>query len=310
MSMVRTHAWAAMGTTARLVVVGGDETLVALATDRIDTLEQRWSRFLPTSEISRLNAAAGTPCVVSDDTALLVEQLVIAWQRTGGRFDPTVLDTLLALGYDRAWPFAHAGSSSEAVVSPGCHGIEVDRRSGLVWLPDGVHLDPGGLGKGLAADLVASALMMAGADGVLVELGGDVRVVGDAPDGGAWRVEIEDPVAPTETIAVVQTTDGGVATSSTSKRRWRLAADQHHREVHHVVDPRTGRSALTAATSATALAPSAALAEVGATVALLDGDLAGAPWVFAALLADSDGSTRCLGDDTLFRRLDVAAAQA
>lgn len=310
MHTVRSHSWAAMGTTARLVVVGGDETLVALGVERVAELEARWSRFLPTSELSRLNAAAGTPCVVSDDTALLVEQLVTAWHRTGGRFDPTVHDAMLALGYDRRWPFVQALGREGSALPPGCAGIEVDRQTGLVWLPAGVHLDAGGLGKGLAADLVASALMIAGAAGVLIDLGGDLRVVGDAPDGGQWRIEIEHPADPELTLAVVQTDDGGVATSSCGKRRWRVRHGAHALDVHHVVDPRTALPAATAATSATALAPSAALAEVGATVALLDGDLADAPWVFAALLADSDGSTRCLGDDTLFRRLEATAAQS
>lgn len=308
MHPVRSHSWAAMGTTARLVVVGGDETLVALATERVAALEARWSRFQPTSELSRLNAAAGSPCVVSDDTALLVEQLVAAWHRTGGRFDPTVHDTMLALGYDRAWPFTESTHREVLAAPPGCAGVEVDRGSGLVWLPAGVHLDPGGLGKGLAADLVASALMIAGADGVLVDLGGDLRVVGDAPDGGQWRIEIEHPADPAEIIAVVQTGDGGVATSSRGKRRWRVGTGDGDVVVHHVIDPHTAHSAMTAATSATALAPSAALAEVGATVALLDGDITAVPWVFAALLAEDDGATRCLGNEALFRRLELAQA--
>lgn len=297
-----------MGTTARLVVVGGDETLVALATERVENLEARWSRFRPDSELSRLNAAAGTPCVVSDDTALLVEQLVTAWHRTGGRFDPTVHDAMVALGYDRSWPFADSVARVVPTVPPGCAAVDVDRRTGLVWLPDGVRLDPGALGKGLAADLVAGELMMAGADGVLVDLGGDLRVIGDAPDGGAWRIEIEHPTDPTDTIAVVETVDGGVATSSRGKRRWRLAGRDDQPERHHVVDPRAAQPAATAATSATTLAPSAALAEVGATVALLDGDLGVVPWVFAALLADDDGAARTLGEATLFRLLEPAQA--
>jgi thiamine biosynthesis lipoprotein len=89
-----------MGTTAHVVVVG-NEQLVAHAFARLDDLERRWSRFIATSEISRMNAHAGAPVVVSADTFLLLTLAVNAWRRTHGLFDPTVLAAVQALGYDR-----------------------------------------------------------------------------------------------------------------------------------------------------------------------------------------------------------------
>jgi thiamine biosynthesis lipoprotein len=280
-----------MGTTARLIVVGGSPDLADDAVRRIHDLEARWSRFRPTSEISRLNASAGAPCIVSDDTCRLVERLVESWWCTAGRFDPTVHDTMLGLGYTQSWPFLHADAATSPLPPPGCAGITLDRGTRMVWLPNGVHLDPGGLGKGFAADLIAEELVEDGADGALVDLGGDIRVIGVAPFGSSWRIAIEHPTDPSATIAIVETTGGGIATTSRGKRRWHVGAH----EVHHVVDPATGSPATHRWTSATALAHSAAAAEVGAKVAFLDGALDDAPYVLAALLADADGQLQVVG---------------
>jgi thiamine biosynthesis lipoprotein len=281
-----------MGTAARLIVVGGSPDLADDAVLRIHDLEARWSRFRTTSEISRLNAGAGSPCIVSDDTYRLVERLVEHWWCTAGRFDPTVHDTMLGLGYTQSWPFHHADATAAPLPPPGCAGIELDRGTRMVWLPAGVHLDPGGLGKGFAADLIAEELVEDGADGALVDLGGDIRVIGLSPSGSTWRVAIEHPTDPSATIAFVETTGGGIATTSRGKRRWQV--DGEH-EVHHVVDPSTGAPATRRWTSATALAHSAAAAEVGAKVAFLDGALDDAPDVLAALLADADGQLQVVG---------------
>ena len=93
-----------MGSAGHLVVVGGPEGLVRTGIDQLDRLESLWSRFRPSSEISRLNQAGGSPCLVSGPTRLLVEAMLSAWELTGGRFDPTVGHALEELGYDHSWP--------------------------------------------------------------------------------------------------------------------------------------------------------------------------------------------------------------
>src|SRR5690606_2471757 len=136
------------------------------------------------------------------------------------------------------------------------------------WLPPHLRLDPGGLGKGLAADLVAGELMAAGASGALVDLGGDLRVVGSSPAGETWRIDVEHPGRPGRPIARVETRDGAVATSSRGRRRW---TGTDGAAVHHLLDPASGHPAEPDWTSATALARTGVDAEVGATVAFLDG---------------------------------------
>lgn len=304
MTTVHERTVSAMGTTIRVVVVGGSPSLADHALHRIDDLERKWSRFRGDSEVSRLNDAGGAPCLVSPDTYLLVEHLVDAWWDTDGRFDPTVHDAVVGIGYGRSWPFAEATADGTVQPSPGCRGIRLDALLQMVWLPDGVRLDPGALGKGLAADLVAQELVEGGASGVMVDLGGDLRVIGVAPTGNAWRIGVEHPVLHTDNVAVVECTDGGIATSSRVKRRWRNGPG---RDAHHIVDPSTGDSADRMWCSATALARTAVAAEVGATMSFLDGTPGRAPYVHSVLLCDEQGSTTVVGDHPEFFLTTLAA---
>src|SRR5439155_18637591 len=142
------------------------------------TREAKWSRFRATSELCRLNDAAGAPVVVSPDTFALIARAVDAWRDTGGRYDPTVLAALEAAGYDRdfdAVARTGAPATGERAPAPGCAEVEFDPMVSAVRLPHGVALDLGGIGKGAAADAVSAELFDAalpGVRGVLVNLGG------------------------------------------------------------------------------------------------------------------------------------------
>jgi len=285
-----------MGCAASVMVVADDADLAGRAFDRLGELERRWSRFLPDSEVSRVNDSHGAPCVVSGDTAMLAELLCRSWRETDGRFDPTQLDALVALGYAHSWGDDRNGPGAVAPArrAQGCDGIRVDRDRNLVWLPEGVRLDPGGLGKGLAADLVAGEVIDAGARGVLVDIGGDVRVMGEPPWGDAWCISVEHPRDPERVLAHVMLAEGGVATTSRAYRSWSLPDGE---EVHHVLDPASGRPAAVDWLAATVVAPTAWQAEAGAKVAFVDGALTHAPQCAAGLLLFADGRVERLGAD-------------
>ncbi len=258
----------AMGSSAHVIVVGGPATLAARARRRLHELEQAWSRFLPESEVSRLNRSAGRAVAVSAETRLLVQRALEGHRFTAGRFDPTVLPAVIAVGYDRTFEaVTGATPQTTAAILLGPDGIEIDEATGTVMLPHGVGFDPGGIGKGLAADLVAAELVQLGADGACVNVGGDLRVIGVAPDGEEWRVAIDDPRGGVP-LATVMLTDGAVATSSRARRRWK-AVDGTDR--HHLIEPLTGTSASTAVLAATVVASEGWRAEVLAKVAFLDG---------------------------------------
>jgi thiamine biosynthesis lipoprotein len=258
-----------MGTFAHVVVVGGPRHLVAEARRRIASLETRWSRFLPESEVSELNRRAGEPVAVSEETRLLVELAVEGWRLSGGAFDPTVLGAVIRSGYDRS--FERLGANPRSGTSEldlGAAAIEVG--PGSVRLPVGSGFDPGGVGKGLAADLVCGEILDAGAEGVCVNLGGDVRVAGLAPEGEGWTIAVEHDWA-TEPLAVLGMADGAVATSTTLRRRWQSPDGQSR---HHLIDPHTGLPSETDVNSATVVAACAWAAEALAKAVLLRGSSA------------------------------------
>jgi FAD:protein FMN transferase len=146
--------FAAMGSQAHLIVVGGPPELLQYGEDRIAQLERRWSRFVDESEVSALNRYAGAPVKVSRDTVELVQRAIEAWRLTRGRFDPTVLGAVIRAGYDRS--FEQLGASTTAGrsdLSLGAGAIEII--DDIVRIPEGSGFDPGGVGKGLAADIVA-----------------------------------------------------------------------------------------------------------------------------------------------------------
>lgn len=281
-----------MGSDAH-VVVRGQASLLASARRRLDDLEQKWSRFLPDSEVSRLNSHAGSVVAVSADTVLLLQRAVDGWRATGGWFDPMLLDAVRAAGYDRSFeqldPWAldagsaaaadDAGSSREreeqerrAAAASRCRteadAIEIDP-AGLVRLPADAGFDPGGLGKGLAADVVAAELLASGADGACVNVGGDLRVMGEAPGGGGWLVDVEDPVGSSACppLERVMLADGAVASSSRIRRRWRQ--DGEHR--HHLIDPVRAAPSTSDVVAVAVVAAQAWQAEVLAKAAFLGG---------------------------------------
>src|SRR6266550_2831847 len=158
----------AMGSMVHVVVVGGSLGLLETARERVEDLERKWSRFRPTSEISLMNQLAGRPVRVSPETATLVRLAIEGARITGGRFDPTVLGAVLRAGYDRSFELLGDDPVPDPGWSPdsGYDRILVGEPSATVMLPANVGFDPGGIGKGYAADLLVAELLAAGASGV------------------------------------------------------------------------------------------------------------------------------------------------
>jgi thiamine biosynthesis lipoprotein len=283
-----------MGTTCR-IHLDGPADLLPGATRRLHARERPWSRFRPDSELNRLHRRAGHPTLVGADLLRLLAAARTGWLATDGRFDPSVHDALCANGYDidldrrRSIGPAPAPSAGPAP-APGLAGLTLDPASATVVVPAGVRIDPGGIGKGLAADVVARDAVAAGARWAVVDCGGDVALHGDPPSEG-WTIAVDGPT-PDHPIARVPVGPGGVATSSPCRRRWRTVDG----EAHHVIDPATGHPARTAWDSVTVVAATAWWAEVQATAILLGGAApAHGPGAVAALAVASDGTVHELG---------------
>ncbi len=291
-----TRRFAAMGSTAELVVVGNDGAALAdWAMSRIEQLEATWSRFRPDSELSRICRDAGTgPVAASADMLAAVGHALTLWYVTDGRFDPTIRAALEACGYDRTFRQVarHSTAAPPPVPAPGCEGVRVDRDLGTVTLPAGIELDLGGVGKGLAADLVATGLAERGAAGACIALGGDVRVTGVQTDGSSWLVPIEDPLDESRTLALRPLVDQAVVTSTTRFRRWRRGDV----EMHHLIDPATGSPARRGITAVVVQAEEAWWAEGVAKAALVAGADSGLELlerlgIAAVVVGDVDAAT-------------------
>jgi thiamine biosynthesis lipoprotein len=278
-----------MGSRVHLIAVGGPRGALDRGRALVERLERLWSRFRPESELSRLNAASGTPVVVSPETFEIISQAIAGWESTGGRFDPTVLASVKQAGYDRDFADIResAAPRGEPTPAPGCAAIAMDERAMSVTLPTGVQLDLGGIGKGRTADLVVAELLATGAAGACANIGGDVRVKGESPNGDGWAIAIDNPFCPGDEITRVVVSSGGVASSSRLVRAW----SWHGRSYHHLIDPSVGAPAWTGLAGVTVVAGEAWWAEGLAKAAFVAGPAAGAD------LISSTGSTGLMIDD-------------
>jgi thiamine biosynthesis lipoprotein len=293
---ITSASWRALGTGVRLVVHDGDLATARAAVEALlDQVDRTYSRFRPDSELVALQGRPAGFVPISPLLADAIEIALGAAEQTEGAVDPTVGRAMRAIGYDA--DFATLGARSGPIELrlepiPGWQAVELSRVRGEVRLRPGVELDLGSTGKAFAADLAATAALAAldrpGA-GILVSLGGDIATAGIAPDGG-WRILVaEDSEVPAdadgETIAIP---GGAIATSSTTVRRWRRA----DRELHHLVDPRTGQPAVSRWRTVTVVADTCVRANTEATAAIVRGDgglerlaVTGLP----ARLVDGDG---------------------
>jgi thiamine biosynthesis lipoprotein len=260
---------------SQCAVLVDDRAAQLLARRRLEAWHDRFSRFRPDSELSRLNADPRSAVPVSPVMARLVEAVISAARMTGGLVDATLLREIEAAGYrgDLGAPLPVglalrlAPARRPAGPSAASRWREIRVADGVVHRPPGVAIDGGGLAKGLFADLVAESLPHAS---VAVDCGGDLRF-----RGPSRRVRVADPFGgpPLHAFALAQ---GAAATSGIGRRSW---LDAGGRPAHHLLDPATGRPAFTGVVQATALAPTALEAEIRAKAAVLSGPDEAAGWL-------------------------------
>ena len=251
-----------MGGKFFISIVGGNNQNLESAEHFLKSLESKWSRFIPDSEISVINNAEGKTTEVSTETLKLVQAAMRANKITKGYFDPTVLPLLLKSGYERSRVNPNLETFlPESASWPGdIQSAQISENT--VKLPRGTTIDPGGIGKGLAADLVVEMLISQGVAGALVNANGDVVVEGESPQGGPWLIGIEDPNEPQIEIEQIRISSGAVATSSRVHQTWEKAGQKYH----HLVNPLTGSTAVTETLSASVVCAKGADAEALAKI--------------------------------------------
>jgi thiamine biosynthesis lipoprotein len=228
------------------------------------------SRFRSDSELAEVNRQDGSWVSVSPLFLEATAAALRAAELTDGDVDPTVGEALIALGYDRDFPELAERPAPRVSIArvPGWRTVQVDPGEGRVRVSRGVRLDLGATAKALAADHAADAAAQASGCGVLVSLSGDLATAGPAPQGG-WAVRVTDDHraeldAPGQWITV---SSGGLATSSTTVRRWQTGSG----EAHHLVDPATGRSVNSPWRTVSVTAASCLDANIASTAAVIRG---------------------------------------
>jgi thiamine biosynthesis lipoprotein len=243
--------------------------------DWFEAWEQTLSRFRHDSELSRLNRTMDQPVTVSQTLWDVFQASLAADRATGGLVTPTVLDAIVMAGYDR--PFdelpANTGYLDLWTEIQPLSLVVHDKESRSICLPPNVHLDFGGVAKGWAAHQTVERLKRSGP--ALMNAGGDIAISGPRLNGEFWLIGISNPFEPGEDLALLHLAGGGIATSGKDRRRW-MQGDILN---HHIIDPRTGGSAITDILTATVIAPTAMEAEAAAKSVFLQGSGAGLEWL-------------------------------
>lgn len=269
-----TASFTALGTTAEITTL--DAASLSDAIDvlerELDAIDRACSRFRADSEVSRLVGSGGQWMPASRLLRQALAAGVDAAAATGGAVDPTVGASMRALGWDADFRVVVSRREPvriELVPAADWQRIEIDDERGRVRVPAGVLVDLGATAKALAADRAAAAAFRATGSSVLVNLGGDIAVVGPAPAGG-WPILVTDDhrapsLADGQTVAIAA---GGLATSSTTVRRWRTTDGI----AHHILDPRTGRPAAEVWRTVSVAASTCVGANTASTAAIVLGE--------------------------------------
>ena len=287
---MRRKEFSAMGTTISMLLPEGQAARGAeIVNELFCEWEQALSRFIPESELSRLNQMVGTPVAVSDLLYNVLATALIAAQATNGVYDPAMLDQLVKIGYDRTFDKLAAVNFDPIIPGePGgrWRGIKVNPIYRQVTLPVGVKLDFGGLAKGMAVDAALASLHQNGISPAMVNAGGDLAVSGLPPNEDRWLVSVPGQ----RQYWSLPLHHGAVATSGIAHRHWR----QGNILRHHLLDPRTGLPAQSDLWSVTVVADRCEQAEVAAKVAFILGSRQGADFLrkhrIAGLLVREDGT--------------------
>ena len=215
--LVGRRRFRAMNTDVEIVAVDWRQSARLASAERLfHDFEARFSRFRPESELSLLNASAGTEHAISPQLLQLLDLAMHYQRETGGVFDPAILPDLEAAGYDRSFEFvARSGDAVPQLEPPAGASIadlSIDYKRRLVCAPRNLRIDLGGIGKGAAVD--AAAITLASARDFLVNAGGDIFASGNSAERAGWPVAVSDPDDEDRDIDVVTLRDEAIRRGS------------------------------------------------------------------------------------------------
>lgn len=285
--MVHKITFPAMGTEVEIGIVADEVSNDTAAADllqartEIERLERLLSRFLPTSDISRLNEQPGAWIQVQAETARVLRLAEQACQQTDGLFNPCLGAWMEHHGYHESF---HLGLDR-----PDAENVEATARPQLpspalvtyesssnnqFRLQAGYRIDVGGIAKGWIMERAADLLRQRGYRQFVCSAGGDMVCEG-RNNTEPWTVGIASPTVPNESVLTLRVESCCIATSGTYRRRWKVG----DRDLHHILDPWSGQPAESDVVSCTVVHKSLVAAEVMAKVFLLLGIEQGREWI-------------------------------
>jgi thiamine biosynthesis lipoprotein len=234
------EAWKAMGSPCELQLFAGDPDVARRAASRasadVRRLEARYSRYRSDSLLSEINrvAAVGGRIEVDGETAALLDYAASCHRESDGLFDVTSGVLRRAWRFDRGQP-PDAAQVEALLERVGWHRLVWDRPV-LAFPVPGLELDLGGVVKEYAADRAAALCRDAGASSGLVNLGGDIRIIGPRPDGSPWRIGIRHPRRRHALLRTLELHRGALASSGDYERCIVFEGVRYG----HILNPRTG----------------------------------------------------------------------
>lgn len=231
-----TRDFFAMNTYIRLEAYGnGAADALALAQARIEELEGLWSVTDEVSEIYALNHSGGQPVSVRDDTAAVVSFALEMAEETAGALEPTIYPVLTAWGFTTD---EHRVPSQEEIdgLLASVDYRRVSVNGNTIQMEPGMMLDLGAVGKGYASDKVEELLRAEGVTSALLDLGGNIVMIGSRPDGSDWRLGLQSPFE-NDTVGVLTASDCAVVTSGNYENFFTADDGTIY---GHIIDPATG----------------------------------------------------------------------
>ena len=235
----------------------------------MERMENILSRYVPGSDVNRINAAAGrAPVKVQPETIAVMQKALEIAELSGGAFDPTVGSLLELWGWSAGDPRVPTMQEINAVLpSVNYQLVEIDVDHSTIFLPlSAMKIDLGGIAKGFIVDQGQALAKKLSCPASYINAGGDINIDGRKPNGEDWRIAIQDPRDPQKWAAIVPLQEGSIATSGDYQRFFEEGGETFH----HILDPQKGVPA-SGVRSVTVVAPDALMADALATAAFVLG---------------------------------------
>lgn len=208
---------------------------LTLSEDRIKELEALWSTTDANSDIYKVNQNGGARTEVSEETAEILQFALDMAEQTGGSFDPTISPVVTTWGFISG----EYDIPTEDELTDLLQNVDYEKvllEENFVTLPDGMQLDLGAVGKGYTGDIIAELLKEQGVTSALLDIGGNIQMVGRKPDGSRWRLGIQNPFGE-GSLGILESEDSAVVTSGNYERYF---VGEDGKQYGHIIDPSTG----------------------------------------------------------------------